>query len=42
MLVHALAKKHQLGHKSQGSDKAGTRFLTVFKKGEETRLSPCP
>ena len=31
--VHALAKKHNLGHKSQGSEKAGTRFLTVFKKG---------
>ena len=40
--MHALAKKHQLGHKSQGSDKAGTRFLTVFKKGVTTRLSPCP
>ena len=31
--MHALAKKHNLGHKSQGSEKAGTRFLTVFKKG---------
>ena len=27
--VHALAKKHNLGHKSQGSEKAGTLTLTL-------------
>ena len=40
VLVHHLSGRHNLGHRSQGHEKDGTRFITVFKKG--TRPPPPP